>query len=224
LPAVIERLPIESAEPPSTAIVSVKAEHQAEVALPREIEGVVGRYLQNFLSDRTREAYVSDWRDFFRWMRDVGIAVTTPSDVTESHVIAYRNFLREKYSPTSIARKLSALSSLFTKLKDEQIVRWNPVEGLKRPKAIAKKKRTGFTDQEVNRLLDSIGTESLKDLSDKALLSFLFYTGARVSEMLSVRVRDFDVIEGLPVVHLRGKGEKVRTLPIRDRLSGTCPS
>lgn len=213
LPAVIEVLPAESTEP-TTAVVSVKAEHRGEVALPQEIESVVGRYLENFLSDRTREAYVSDWRDFFAWMAGAGVQVEALSDVTESHVIGYRNFLREKYSPTSIARKLSAISSLFAKLKDEQIVRWNPAQGLKRPKAIAKKKRTGFTDQEVNRLLDSIGTESLKDLSDKALLSFLFYTGARVSEMLQVKVRDFDLIEGMPVVHLRGKGEKLRTLPI----------
>ena len=49
----------------STAIIEVKAEHRAEVALPRELAGVVQNYLENFLSDRTREAYVSDWRDFF---------------------------------------------------------------------------------------------------------------------------------------------------------------
>jgi site-specific recombinase XerD len=213
LPAVIEVLPLEAPED-ATAILTVKAEHRAEVALPRELQSIVGQYLENFLSDRTREAYVSDWRDFFAWMAEAGFAIESLSDVTDSHIIGYRNFLREKYSPTSITRKLSALSSLFAKLKDEQIVRWNPASGLKRPKAIAKKKRTGFTDQEVNRLLDSIGTESLKDLSDKALLSFLFYTGARVSEMLSVRVKDLDQVEGVPVVHLRGKGEKLRTLPI----------
>jgi len=196
------------------AVIVVRAEHRAEVALPRELAGIVQNYLENFLSDRTREAYVSDWRDFFAWMTTRGLNVQALSSVTESHIIGYRNFLREKYSPTSITRKLSALSSLFAKLKDEQIVRWNPVDGLKRPKAIAKKKRTGFTDREVNQLLDSIGTQSLKDLSDKAMLSFLFYTGARVSEMLSVKVKDFDLVEGMPVVHLRGKGEKLRTLPV----------
>jgi site-specific recombinase XerD len=202
-------------EPATTiTIIEVRAEHRAEVALPHELVGVVQNFLENFLSDRTREAYVSDWRDFFAWMAGAGTQVQALSDVTESHVIGYRNFLREKYSPTSIARKLSALSSLFAKLKDEQIIRWNPASGLKRPKAIAKKKRTGFTDQEVNRLLDSIGTESLKDLSDKAMLSFLFYTGARVSEMLQVKVKDFGVEAGIPVVHLKGKGEKLRTLPI----------
>jgi integrase/recombinase XerD len=117
-------------------------------------------------------------------------------------------------APTSINRKLSALSSLFTKLKEEQIVRRNPVDGLRRPKAIVKKRRTGFTDQEVNRILDSIDTTKLKGLSDKAILSFLFFTGARVSEMLSVRVKDIEVVEGIAVVHLRGKGEKLRTLPV----------
>jgi integrase/recombinase XerC len=122
--------------------------------------------------------------------------------------------LRGKFSPTTIARKLSALSSLFSRLKDEQLVRINPVQGLRRPKAIVKRRRTGFTDQEVNRILESLNTQTLKGLSDKALLSFLFYTGSRVSEMLSVRVKDIALQEGMPVVHLRGKGEKLRTLPI----------
>jgi integrase/recombinase XerC len=185
-----------------------------KVALPEELQSVVATFLANFMSHETQKAYVSDWREFFAFLNARGIAVSSPNDVTESHVIAYRDYLREKFSPTTITRKLSALSSLFSRLKDEQLVKKNPVQGLRRPKAIVKRRRTGFTDQEVNRILESLNTQTLKGLSDKALLSFLFYTGARVSEMLSVRVKDIVMQEGMPVVHLRGKGEKLRTLPV----------
>ncbi len=187
-----------------------------ELALPLNapLQELLANFLANFLSERTREGYLSDWREFFQFLERRGEAPSHPNEVTEGHLIAYRDHLRESVAPTSINRKLSALSSLFTKLKEEQIVRKNPVDGLRRPKAIVKKKRTGFTDQEVNRILDSIDTAKLKGLSDKTLLSFLFFTGARVSEMLSVRVKDIEVQEGIAVVHLRGKGEKLRTLPI----------
>jgi site-specific recombinase XerD len=184
------------------------------LALDATFQEILTTFLANFMSERTREGYLQDWREFFQFLERRGEAPQHPNDVTESHLIAYRDHLRERVAPTSINRKLSALSSLFTKLKEEQIVRKNPVDGLRRPKAIVKKRRTGFTDSEVNQILDSIDTAKLKDLSDKAILSFLFFTGARVSEMLSVKVKDIEVVEGIAVVHLRGKGEKLRTLPV----------
>lgn len=103
LPPPQESVRVESG--PTTALIEVKAEHRAEVAIPRELVGVVQNHLENFLSDRTREAYVSDWRDFFAWMTTSGLNVQALSRVTESHIIGYRNFLREKYSPTSINKK-----------------------------------------------------------------------------------------------------------------------
>jgi len=203
-PTAAEILPEVVAAPPTSTALT----------LPRELEGVVTTFLTNFMSKETQKAYATDWRDFFTFLKERGISASAPNDVSESHVIFYRDYLREKYSPTTITRKLSALSSLFSRLKDEQLVKKNPVQGLRRPKAIAKRRRTGFTDQEVNRILESLNTQTLKGLSDKALLSFLFYTGARVSEMLSVRVKDIVIQEGMPVVHLHGKGEKLRTLPV----------
>lgn len=179
-----------------------------------ELQTTLTTFLANFMSTETQKTYLSDWKEFFGFLTSRGIQVSHPSEITPRHVIEYRDFLWENFSATTINRKLSSLSSLFSRLKDEQLVRNNPLQGLRRPKALVKKRRTGFTDQEVNRILESIPTERLKGLSDKSLLAFLFYTGARVSEMLSVRCKDIETVEGIAVVHLRGKGKKVRTLPI----------
>ncbi|CAE6868869.1 Tyrosine recombinase XerD [Paraburkholderia nemoris] len=48
---------------------------------------------------------------------------------------------------------------------------------------------------------------------DHLLLALLYNTGARVSEIIGVRVMDI-VLDGAPCVHLRGKGRKQRSVPL----------
>jgi site-specific recombinase XerD len=48
---------------------------------------------------------------------------------------------------------------------------------------------------------------------DHLLLAMLYNTGARVSEIIGVRVADV-VLEGAPCVHLHGKGRKQRSTPL----------
>ncbi len=179
-----------------------------------ELQQTLTTFLANFMSQETQKTYLRDWQAFFVFLTKEDIEISHPNQITERHVIHYRDHLWEHFSATTINRKLSSLSSLFTRLKEEQLVKSNPLQGLRRPKAIVKKRRTGFTDQEVHRILNAISSFKLKGVNDKAMLAFLFYTGARVSEMLSVRIKDIETLEGIPVVHLRGKGKKVRTLPI----------
>ncbi len=183
-----------------------------------ELTVVIAQYLSNFLSDRTREAYESDFKDFGNFITLTFGPVSHPKDITKAHVIAYRDFLREKYSPTSINRKMSALSSLFTELQSARIVDINPVEGVKRPQSIARRPRLGFSDEEVNRILDSHDGTTLQGLNTKAVLSFLLYTGCRISEALAVRVSDIEDRGNLKVVAIRGKGDKIRTLPLHPKL------
>ena len=179
---------------------------------------VVKEYLSNFLSERTREAYQADFKDFGEFVSKNFGPISHPRDVTKTHLIAFRDYLREKYSPTSINRKLSALASLFRELQGARIIDVNPVEGVRRPQSIPKHPRLGFSDEEVNRILDSHSTETLQGLSTKAILSFLLYTGCRISEALAVKVSDIEDRGNLKVVVIRGKGEKIRTLPLHPKL------
>jgi site-specific recombinase XerD len=48
---------------------------------------------------------------------------------------------------------------------------------------------------------------------DHLLLALLYNTGARVSEIIGVRVTDV-VLDGAPCVHLHGKGRKQRSVPL----------
>jgi site-specific recombinase XerD len=195
--------------PNQTPLVTPPAENLAQV---------VEQYLSNFLSDRTREAYQTDFRDFGLFVSKTFGTFSHPKEITKTHVIAYRDHLRESYSPTSINRKMSALSSLFKELQGARLVDINPVEGIKRPKAVAKRPRLGFTDLEVNRILECYPTDTIQGLNHRAVLSFLLFTGCRISEALAVRVSDIEDRGNVKVVHLRGKGDKLRTLPLHPKL------
>lgn len=71
----------------------------------------------------------------------------------------------------------------------------------------------GFlTREEMLAVLGQPG-ETWTSQRDHLLLAMLYNTGARVSEIIGVRVADV-VLDGGACVHLRGKGRKLRSVPL----------
>jgi integrase/recombinase XerD len=66
---------------------------------------------------------------------------------------------------------------------------------------------------EVEELLRRLPRDGRLALRDRALLLFLYNTGARVQEVADLRVEHLDLGEH-PVVRLHGKGDKWRTCPL----------
>lgn len=198
--------------------VVARAEKGDSAGAELALYDVISTYMENFLSDHTRKAYERDFRDFGAFLESRRRHIEHPRDVVKKDVIAFRDHLRELYSPTTVNRKMSAVSSLFGELQNAQVVPSNPCDGVKRPQSKVKKERLGFSDKEVLELLNSFDEATLQGLNDKAVLTFLFYTGCRISEALAVRVSDLDEIDGIRIAHLRGKGDKLRTIPIHPKL------
>ena len=74
----------------------------------------------------------------------------------------------------------------------------------------------GFlTRQEMDAVLGQPGT-LWSSRRDHLLLTMLYNTGARVSEIIGVRVVDI-ILDGSACVHLHGKGRKLRSIPLWDR-------
>lgn len=66
---------------------------------------------------------------------------------------------------------------------------------------------------EVQALFASLPSEGRSALRDRALLLFLYNTGARVQEVADLRYKNLE-LEGQPRVHLHGKGDKWRVCPL----------
>lgn len=71
----------------------------------------------------------------------------------------------------------------------------------------------GFLSREEMLAVFSVLGESWTSRRDHLLLAMLYNTGARVSEIIDVRVADV-VLDGAPCVHLQGKGRKRRSVPL----------
>ena len=71
----------------------------------------------------------------------------------------------------------------------------------------------GFlTRQEMGAIIGQAGT-LWSSQRDHLLLTMLYNTGARVSEIIGVRVVDV-ILDGAACVHLHGKGRKLRSIPL----------
>src|SRR5712691_2970542 len=149
--------------------------------VPAEVE-----WLANLTNLKTRAAYKNDVGEFsaFTSLRDP----TELRAVTRAHVIAWRKNLESRgLSPSSIRRKLSALSSLFDYLCEHNAVLGNPVDGVKRPPADNNEGATpALGDAQARKLLDAPPADTLKGMRDRAILGKPLSHGIRREEWCKV--------------------------------------
>ena len=174
-------------------------------------------WLANFSSQNTRDAYQRAVGSFI-----ATLGIETPDalyDVRQAHVLAWRSSMEQAgLSQATIASRLSALSSLYKHLTDEQLTPSNPVTGVRRPKTgnagIGAGKSPTLSKRQVRAMLDAPDTTKIQGLRDRALLHIYFYVGARCSEPATLRVKDFGYDAEFPILHLSIKGEKSNTVAI----------
>jgi integrase/recombinase XerD len=177
--------------------------------VPPEVE-----WLANITNAKTRRAYKNDVQEFvlFTGLSDLG----SLRAVVRSHVIAWRKDMESrKLEPSSIRRKLSALSSLFDYLCERNAVLGNPVDGVKRPMANNNEGSTpALGDAQVRRLLEAPAPDTLKGVRDRAILATLLYHGIRREELCLLRLRDIQSRQGVMHFRIKGKRDKIRFIPV----------
>lgn len=124
----------------------------------------------------------------------------------------YLSFLnKKKLGKRTISRKISTLKSFFKLLLREKALKSNPASSLIYPR-LDKPLPKFLTEAQVLKVLELPDTKKVLGLRDKAILEFLYSTGARVSEAVSLKKEDVDLIGG--TVKVVGKGRKERLLPL----------
>src|SRR5262252_10849191 len=133
-----------------------------------------------------------------------------------SHIISWRKDMeRRGLAPTSIRRKLSALSSLFDYLCERNAVTGNPVDGVKRPMANGNEGSTpALGDAQARKLLEAPPGDTLKSVRDRAILATLLYHGLRREELCGLRVKDIQSRQGVMHFRIKGKRDKIRFVPV----------
>jgi integrase len=80
----------------------------------------------------------------------------------------------------------------FDSLMMRRVVEYNPAARAKPPRLVRESSHTPvFEEAEIVAFLDSISSELLKDVRDKAILSVFFYSWCRVSALINLTVADY---------------------------------
>ncbi len=166
--------------------------------------------LEQGLSPRTQEAYGRDLARFADFA--VGRGVGAPAAIDAPLLRDYIYHLKDLgLSPASIRRTVSSVRTYFRFLTADGIVVRDPSERLETPK----RWRTlpdVLTVDEVQRLLAAPTLDDALVFRDRALLELAYGAGLRVSEWITLGVRDLLLDDGL--VRVFGKGSKERLVPI----------
>ncbi|KPK81640.1 MAG: hypothetical protein AMS25_05470 [Gemmatimonas sp. SM23_52] len=157
----------------------------------------------------TAAAYASDLAQFVTFAEGRGI--DSPVQLSSGELREFLYQLKESgRAPSSIRRKLSALRSYFGFLQAEGITDSDPSELLEGPKT-GRRLPTVLSPAEIERLLAPPEEDSPLVVRDWAMLELMYATGIRISETVTLRLRDLDLDEQL--VRVRGKGAKERIVP-----------
>ncbi len=131
-------------------------------------------------------------------------------DITGMDLRYYYGVMRERrgIKMSTMQTRLHYLSSFWDFLITEELVRSNPVKkvGVLKLEKVIKKP---YSAEELEALRTSCST-----LRDRALVEFLYSTGVRVSEMVSLNVGDIEMGKQELIVH--GKGSKERKTYLSD--------
>ena len=123
----------------------------------------------------------------------------------------YLAFLHKKNKKVTIARKLSAVRSFFRFLLKHGVILDNPLDLILTPKQV-KAVPVYLPVDDIFRLLDSIKTDTLAGIRNRAIFETLYSSGIRVSELEGLNVFDVDFSRCL--IRVVGKGNKERIVPI----------
>ncbi len=169
-------------------------------------------YLKNLKnsSNHTVRAYRRDILDFIDFLKRNGLDFDT---VSRDDLRKFLFELKEKnLSRKSIARKISGIRSFFKFLTKEGYVKRNPFLMVELPR-VEKKLPTFLTEEEMVKLINAPDSKTLLGLRDKLIILFLYSTGVRVSELISIKVSHLDLKKGEVKVFGKGKKERIVFLP-----------
>ena len=182
-------------------------------------------YLQYLVVERglaanTVESYRRDLNRYAEVL--AGRGKTEFDDVSAVDVAEFRAALRigdEVHPPlavSSVGRAVVAVRGLHAFARAQGLAVDDPAREVAPPPP-PRRLPKAITVDEVERLLEAAGSTDDPDprvLRDRALLEFLYGTGARISEVTGLDVDDLDHLARDPAVRLSGKGGKQRYVPV----------
>lgn len=172
------------------------------------------KYFFNFLendrklSENTLQSYKRDLKQFRRYLEACELHYNR---VKEEDIKDYIRELQESgKKASSISRCIASIRSFYQFVLKNKKVKVDPTQNIQSPK-IEKRVPSVLTSKEVELLLEQPKDVDLKGIRDKAMLEFAYATGMRVTEIISLNMKDVNLEEGYVTCK---HGNKQRNIPL----------
>ncbi len=180
-----------------------------------QLEFLADQYLNYLLVEKglgkkTLEAYSRDLVRYFEFLKQESIENISEHDTAFilKHLI---DMQAAGLGTRSRARHLVAIRGFYRFLVQEKVIRTDPSRTIDLPKSGLKLPEV-LSAEEINRLLETPGTDTPRGLRNTAMLELLYASGLRVSELISLKILDINLEAGF--VRVFGKGSKERIVPM----------
>lgn len=161
------------------------------------------------LSQNTVKSYLYDINKVCHLLED---KAKNLKNLSRDDLLGFMRTMKERgYSSRSIARWLVSVRNFYKYLMTEQWLDTDPTQNIEAPKTWKRLPKI-LSFEEVEELLRTPDCQTPLGLRDRAMLEILYATGLRVSELVSVELKDLRSDAGFLTCF--GKGSKERIIPI----------
>lgn len=170
---------------------------------------------RRWLKGRRRPAsavtYAYEIEAFFEWCDQRGLDVL---DLDREHIDDYRQELDGRFEDSTIAKRLSALSSFYRFALNERrpIVENNPTARVERPRLSRDSRTAGLDSDEVRRFLSAAASLPVRE---RAVVFVLYACGVRISELCGARASGLRTVQGHLQMEVKRKGGKTSWVTMR---------
>jgi integrase/recombinase XerD len=144
-------------------------------------------------------------------------------DLTDEVLAEYQQelsfSLTAKGKPLSLRTQAQLLGVVkgFTRfLKNKDYVIHDPAEAIKLPRKPKRLPKVILSPKEVKRLLNAADMRTNRGYRNRIILEILYDTAIRRAEVSNIKLADLDLDAGY--IHIRGKGDKDRVVPLSKRV------
>ncbi len=116
------------------------------------------------------------------------------------------------------AQSLGLVKGFTRFLKDQDYVIRDPGEKIKLPKKPKRLPKVILNRQEITTLMNAPDTRSNRGFRNRIILEILYDTAIRRTELTHIKISNLDLDAGY--IHVRGKGDKDRVVPLSKRVCG----
>lgn len=164
-------------------------------------------------SAHTLIAYTHDLSDFMDFLQD-HFGETELSSISHTYIRSWLAFLKDRdISSRSVNRKISTLKSFFKYYLRTGQISSTPMAKVISPKA-SKRLPVYIKETDTRQLEEAVrhSTEDWKSLNTRMLITLLYHTGMRVSEVIGLKEKQVDFSQCQ--LKVLGKGNKERIIPV----------